>query len=170
MTLNGGKEWCDMSGGLMGASVQNLVASSRRTFVLHAQTDKGVYITRDGGLSWRTASAEDKPEFAKPNHKEWQRVSDKLMLRINEEGELVCSKDGGKNSAPCMEGWRIARANSVFVTQQGIIAGGPGGCYQSKGGERWKELGLWHESETGAADFLHAYWMGRYYGFIGKND
>jgi hypothetical protein len=24
---------------------------------------------------------------------------------------------------------------------------------------------LWPEDETGAADFLHAYWMGRYYGF-----
>jgi hypothetical protein len=92
------------------------------------------------------------------------------MFRINEEGELVCSKDGGKTTAPCMKGWRIPRANSVFVTPQGIIASGPGGCYQSKDGERWKELGLWRESETGAADFLHAYWMGRYYGFIGKNE
>jgi hypothetical protein len=25
---------------------------------------------------------------------------------------------------------------------------------------------LWRELETGAADFLHAYWMGRYYGFV----
>ena len=32
------------------------------------------------------------------------------------------------------------------------------------------ELKLWREDETGAADFLHAYWMGQYYGFIGKND
>ncbi len=170
MTLDGGKEWRDMSAGLMGARVQNIFASAKRTFVLHAQTDKGVFITRDGGMSWRAAPAEDKPEFAKPSFKQWQRVSDKLMLRINEAGELVCRKDGGKNSVACMKGWRIARANSVFVTQQGIIASGPGGCYQSKDGEHWKELGLWRDSETGAADFLHAYWMGRYYGFIGKND
>jgi hypothetical protein len=25
---------------------------------------------------------------------------------------------------------------------------------------------LWREQETGAADYLHAYWMGRYYGFL----
>ena len=62
------------------------------------------------------------------------------------------------------------RANSFFITPRGIIASGPGGCYESKDGERWKELALWRESETGAADFLHAYWMRGYCGFIGKND
>ena len=37
----------------------------------------------------------------------------------------------------------------------GVIAHGP----------RWTEAKLWREEETGPADFLHAYWMGRYYGF-----
>jgi len=65
-----------------------------------------------------------------------------------------------------MKGWRIPRADSFFVISDGLIASGPGGCYQSKDGENWRELKLWRENETGAADFLHAYWMGRYYGFI----
>ncbi len=54
------------------------------------------------------------------------------------------------------------------MTARGILASGPGGCYQSADGENWTELKLWPESETGAADFLHAYWMGRYYGFVGR--
>src|SRR5207245_1817103 len=34
MTLDGGTEWHDMTGGLRGARVQNIVASTNRTFVL----------------------------------------------------------------------------------------------------------------------------------------
>ena len=64
----------------------------------------------------------------------------------------------------------LFRSNSFFITPRGIIASGAGGCYESSDGETWKELGLWRDSETGAADFLHAYWMGRYYGFIGKTE
>jgi len=67
-----------------------------------------------------------------------------------------------------MSGWRIPRATSVFETPRGVIAGGPGGVYESKDGERWTELIFWPRNETGAADFLHAYWMGRHYRLIGQ--
>ena len=53
-----------------------------------------------------------------------------------------------------------------LVNAWGIIASGPGGAYRSTDGETWEELKLWRELETGPADFLHAYWMGRYYGFL----
>ena len=76
------------------------------------------------------------------------------------------NRDGGQTSAPSMKGWRIARATSVFVTPRGILASGPAGCYRSADGESWVELKPWPENETGGADFLHAYWMGRFYGFI----
>jgi len=170
LTLDGGRTWRDVSHGLMGAGVQNIVASKERTFIIHAQTDRGVMISRDGGMSWRAAAESDKPEFKSPNFKEWQRVSDKLEVRVNEAGELVQSTDEGKTSSPCMNGWRIPRASSVFITPWGVIASGPGGCYRSKDGDQWTELKLWCEEETGAADFLHAYWMGRYYGFITKGE
>jgi hypothetical protein len=65
-------------------------------------------------------------------------------------------------------GWRIPRATSYFKTAHGIIAGGPGGVYKSTDGEHWTELRFWPLQETGAADFLHAYWMGRYYRFVGR--
>ena len=170
VTLDKGKTWRDASHGLMGASVQNIIASKKRTFVIHAKTDRGVMVSQDGGMSWRTAAQSDQPEFPSTNFKEWIKVSDKLSVRANEADELVRTIDGGKTTVVCMKGWRIPRASSVFKTPWGIIASGPGGCYRSDDTEKWEELKLWREEETGASDFLHAYWMGRYYGFIRKNE
>jgi hypothetical protein len=150
----------------MGASVQNIIASNKRTFVIHAKTDREIMLSRDGGMSWRAVAPNDQPEFQPINFKEWIKVSDKLSVRTNEADELVRTSDGGKTSVTCMKCWRIPRASSVFKTPWGIIASGPGGCYRSDDTEQWEELKLWREEETGAADFLHAYWMGRYYGFI----
>ncbi|MHB8521277.1 MAG: WD40/YVTN/BNR-like repeat-containing protein [Limisphaerales bacterium] len=170
LTLDGGQQWRDVSLGLMGARVQNIAASTNRTFILHAQTDKGVFITRDGGMSWRAAADTDQPPFITPDFKQWQSLSSQLSFRINDDGQVIRSTDGGRSNAVWMNGWRIPRAGSLFVTPQGVIASGPGGCYRTRNGETWIELRLWHEEETGAGDFLHAYWMGRYYGFIGKDE
>ena len=170
MTLDGGKEWHDVSGGLRGARVQNLVASRQRTFVLHAQTDQGLFLSRDGGLSWRSSPEGEAVKFPASDFKQWLQVSDQFSCRINSDGQLEISRDQGQTGAPSMQGWRIPRAASFFVTPRGLVASGPGGCYQSADGEHWTELKLWRESETGAADFLHAYWMGRYYGFIGNKE
>jgi hypothetical protein len=166
MTLDGGQSWRDVSAGLRGARVQNIAASSRRTFVLHAQTDQGVFLSRDGGLSWRPAPEGEAVKFPSFDFKQWHRVSDNLSCRITEAGQFEISRDGGRTAAPSMNEWRIPRAVSFFETPRGLVASGPGGCYQSADGEHWTELKLWRENETGAADFLHAYWMGRYYAFI----
>jgi len=170
MTLDGGKSWRDMSAGLRGARVQNILASDQRTFILHAQTDQGLFLTRDGGMSWRPAPDVDAVKFQSRNFKQWLKISERLHCRISEDGELLISRDQEQTGVPSMKGWRIARAASVFATPRGIVASGPGGCYQSIDGENWTELKLWPESETGAADFLHAYWMGRYYGFVPRKE
>ena len=126
MTRDGMKTWTDVSRGLMGARVNRLLASKTRTFVVWAETDRGIAITRDGGMSWRPS--DDKPSFEPAG-----------VEHVNTNG------------------WRIPLATWNF----GAIAGGPGGAYRSG-----TELHLWPEQETGAADFLHAYWMGRYYKFF----
>jgi hypothetical protein len=166
MTLDGGEHWREVISGLRGARVQNIVASRQRTFVLHAQTEQGVFVTRDGGLSWRLAAEKEGVVFPQAEFKKWLQVSAGLWCRLSDEGELTISSNEGETSDRSMNGWRIPKAAAVFATPRGIIASGPGGCYRSANGATWTELKVWKESETGAADFLHAYWMGRYYGFV----
>jgi hypothetical protein len=158
------KSWQDVSWGLEGARVRNLRVSDRRTYVVWADTDRGVMITRDGGMSWRPAAAES-IEFPARRFSEWHEHG-AAAFRVSETGELL--RRVGDASAPAMSGWRIPRATSVFVTTSGVIAGGPGGVYSSQDGSKWSERNFWRSEETGPADFLHAYWMGRYYKFLNQ--
>ena len=170
MTLDGGATWRDVSSGLRGARVQNISASTNRTFIVNARTDQGNFITRDGGMSWRPAATDDAASFPSQVFTEWHKAGDELWLRIDDGGGLLLSRDAGKTTASSMDGWRIPRATSFFATRWGVVASGPGGCYRSVDGKIWTEFHLWREEETGGADFLHAYWMGRYYGFIGARE
>ncbi|MBM4074185.1 MAG: hypothetical protein FJ267_00900 [Planctomycetes bacterium] len=167
-TFDRGTSWRNISSPAMGASFSNLVASKNRTFVLWAQTSQGVLLSRDGGLSWRTAPTDGLPEFRLPNFQTWLDIGNCISIKIDEQNRLVRSSDGGTTSAAAMDGWLIPIARSFFVTPWGLVAGGPGGTYVSSDAQSWKELKLWQEQETGAADFLHAYWMGRYYGFLNE--
>jgi hypothetical protein len=174
MTRDRTKSWTDVSRGLLGAKVKRLAASATRTFVVYADTDRGIAITRDGGMSWGELKgelkndADDKPAFAAPAfvtndvHK-WAHAGE-VDLRIDESGKLV--RRGGRGSELAwMQGWKIPVATWMVETPRGIFAGGPGGAYSTSDGAGWKEVKLWRDEETGAADYLHAYWMGRYYGF-----
>jgi hypothetical protein len=164
MTRDGMKSWDPRIAGLMGARVRNIAPSETRTFVLYAETDRGVVLTRDGGLSWQSAAGEAVPAFRKTDFGAWQKGSG-FELRIDKSNRLL-RRTGEGDGEPAMAGWRIPRATSVFITPQGAIAAGPGGAYSSVDGQTWNPLHLWREYETGAADFLHAYWMGRYYHHI----
>ena len=104
--------------------------------MIYAETDGGVFLSRDGGMSWRATA--EKPRFA------------------DRESDLPTH----------LEGWRIPVATWKITTSRGVMAGGPGGAYLSEDGRHWTEVKLWREDETGAADYLHAYWMGRYYRFV----
>jgi photosystem II stability/assembly factor-like uncharacterized protein len=164
-TVDRGQNWRDVTDGLRGAALQNFIASPARTFVLWAQTDRGALISRDGGISWRETPEEESPAFVNEDFGKWHSLSNTVQLRIDGD-HLVRSADGGATGQTAMEGWRIPQARSLFITPWGVIAGGPGGYYVTSDGQRWQEIKLWQDLETGAADFLHAYWMGRYYGFI----
>ena len=150
----------------MGVGVTSLSASKSRTFVVWAKTAKDVLVTRDGGLSWRNSGEKEEPKFHEPKFTEWLAVAGGAQIRINDAGELVRSLDGGKTEQPAMDGWRIPRASSCFATPWGVIASGPGGVYRSDDGHAWEEQPFFREQETGPADYLHAYWMGRHYGFV----
>lgn len=165
MTRDGMKSWTDVGLGLMGAKVKRLVASPTRTFVVWAETDRGIAITRDGGMSWRDAGAADRPAFSTNDPRAWTRISD-VELKIDEQKHVLRRRNG--TEAAWMDGWRIPVAAWMISTSRGVFAGGPGGAYVTTDGARWTQVKLWREMETGAADYLHAYWMGRYYGFYTK--
>ncbi len=187
-TLDSGVRWEEMNSGLMGARVQAFVPSDRRTFVVYARTDRGSVVTRDGGASWRELpTGEHPPAFPTPRFNTWVQPAGApatgvegtrqavavstsslsgLSFRVGQNEQLERSDDGGRTAAPAMTGWRLPIAHYVFTTPHGVIAGGPAGCYITRDGRTWAELHIWPEQETGAADFLHAYWMGRYYGFV----
>src|SRR6202035_214756 len=88
-----------------------------------------------------------------------------LKYRIR-ENQFEKSVDDGADAIPAMRGWRLPRAESFFMTPRGVLASGPGGAYVSRDGDNWTEVKLWPEQETGSADYLHAYWMGRYFGLV----
>ena len=76
MTLDGARTWRDVTAGLRGAHVKNSPLLEQRTFVLHAQTDQGLFVTRDGGMSWRPAPESGSVTFASYDFKEWHKTSD----------------------------------------------------------------------------------------------
>jgi hypothetical protein len=158
MTRDGMKTWTDVSRGLLGARVKQLAASPTRTFVVWAETDRGIAVTRDGGMSWLMAGEKEKPSFAVNDPHAWLKAGN-VEWRIDEQSQLR-----HRSGAASMEGWRIPRATWLIATPRGIFAGGPGGAYSTADGTHWTEVNLWRDEESGAADFLHAYWMGRYYG------
>ena len=62
-TLDHGKSWQSVTRGLMGRAT--LIASKERTFVVWADCGNGLFVTRDGGLSWRPAAAVDATSVSK---------------------------------------------------------------------------------------------------------
>ncbi len=147
-TLDHGRTWKSITTSLAGAAIRNLVASKERTFVLWAECDKGIYVTRDGGLSWRMIPSEESPRFPKYKFGKWLPVTDSISVRINNKTSLLeRSTDGGKTSATAMKGWRIPLARSVFRTPWGVIASGPGGVYRSDDADSWTEMTFWRKTK-----------------------
>ena len=72
LTRDGMKSWQDVSWGLEGARVRNMRVSDRRTYVVWADTDRGVMLTRDGGMSWRAAAQAESIEFPARDFSDWR--------------------------------------------------------------------------------------------------
>ncbi len=88
---------------------------------------------------------------------------------------VMKSVDGGKTWSEHRQGMRIPRVERVFKPRHSpwVFAATPGGLLVSKdAGETWEDANLWLQfsyntrRELGGADFIDAYWRGRYYGFI----
>src|SRR5437879_1214261 len=100
MAETSGRAWLRVC---RGHGVQNISASANRTFVLYAQTDRSVFVTRDGGMSWRAAADVEPVKFQTRDFKQWQQVTAKLACRISEDSKLMVSRDGGQTGLPSMK-------------------------------------------------------------------
>jgi hypothetical protein len=89
---------------------------------------------------------------------------------------VFCSRDAGDTWKACNDGLEIPRASGIFVTGGGFYAATPAGLFESDTGEKWKSANLVligpgvTTEETGSADYLDAYWPGRYFGFITEDE
>jgi hypothetical protein len=94
------------------------------------------------------------------------RVPGRLFAVARDRG-VYASPDRGHTWRPVHEKLRIPRGHGLFALGGAVWASTPGGLYETAdGGRAWREIRLWKEHETGSADYLHAYWLGRYYGLI----
>ena len=92
LTRDGMKSWQDVSWGLEGrARAEHIRVSDRRTYVLHADTDHGIMLTRDGGMSWRTAPQAENVQFPARDFSEWHKHAG-ATFRIGDKGELRAAR------------------------------------------------------------------------------
>ena len=91
---------------------------------------------------------------------------------------VMKSTDSGKTWSQYTDGLRIPQVEHVFKPRYSpwIFAATRGGLQVSKdAGVTWEDANLWLQfsyntrRELGGADFIDAYWRGRYYGFIDEN-
>jgi hypothetical protein len=100
---------------------------------------------------------------------------DGSIYAVVEEG-VMKSADGGMTWQKIVRGLDIPRATAIFapVASDHIYASTPAGLFaMDKGnGKQWKNANLClifrskAQREVGSADYLDAYWRGRYWGFI----
>jgi len=97
-----------------------------------------------------------------------------IIYAAADDGVLK-STDGGIHWESANDGLEIPRAYTIFapINSEKIYVGTPAGLFESSNsGEHWENsnLVLIFESnkrrEVGSADYLDAYWRGRYFGFI----
>jgi len=132
----------------------------------------------DGGRSWRTLH--------------WRYVFDEPVLSVavgyhrpntlyaaRKDGVWV-TYDGGDHWTRATDGLDIPSANAVFTSplEPLVWVSTPAGLYASAMPELgWRFANLRvierhspNRFEVGGVDYLMAYWMGRYYGFISEEE
>ena len=103
------------------------------------------------------------------------RDSNVIYAAAGRQG-LRVSRDGGRTWNAGNEGLDIPDVEAVIAPRgsAAVFAGTPAGLFMSDDqGRTWRDANLCLQftrnikRELGGADYLDAYWMGRYYGFIG---
>ncbi len=159
--------------------VTSLAYDPHRAYTVYAATNEfGVLKSEDGGRTWQTLH--------------WRYVFDQPVLSVavayhrpntlyaaRKDGVWV-TYDGGKHWTKTTDGLDIPSADAVFTSplEPLVWASTPAGLYASARPELgWRFANLRvierhspNRFEVGGVDYLMAYWMGRYYGFISPEE
>jgi photosystem II stability/assembly factor-like uncharacterized protein len=154
---------------------------SKNPDVIYAGSkEHGIAISRDGGKIWsRNYSTPVGPEFAVLSLAVDYHQPNTVYAVLGSQ-DILKSEDGGKSwKSANTDGLEIPRVSALFSYEHtpAIYAGTLGGLYQSTdSGKQWFNANLMPRGgktatkEIGGGDYLLAYWMGRYYRFIGTED
>ena len=142
-----------------------------------ASAEGGIQKTLDGGTTWHLL--ETGPKCKLPHLTHHPGTAGTLWAAA-EDGEVFHSTDGGdtwRNSRPSLD---VPLATCLQLTADGgrLYLGTAGALHASEdGGKGWSETGLRlvvrgapGRFETGSADYLLAYWMGRHFGYLGPEE
>ncbi|RLF08589.1 MAG: hypothetical protein DRJ64_00725 [Thermoprotei archaeon] len=100
-------------------------------------------------------------------------ICDKGIYVASDKG-VIYSDDFGESWRIINQGLHIPLSKSVFATVSGVFVSGPSGLYKLSQ-DSWERLlvlngpGV-YRFETGSVDFVYAYWLGRYLGYIDESD
>lgn|GEM_PF-1666239 len=169
VSKNGGALW--QSGRTVTAradTVTSLVVHPDDRQRLYVTTSaEGVFRSADGGGKWKPSNA-GLPSLNVTSIAVSPASARVLYATVADAG-LFRSEDFGETWREHNTGLPIPRAGAVFSDPRlnRLLVSTPGGFFElTDRGRQWREIKVWPEHETGSADFLHAYWMGRYYGYI----
>ncbi|MFN0168928.1 MAG: WD40/YVTN/BNR-like repeat-containing protein [Bryobacteraceae bacterium] len=139
-----------------------------------ADSAGALYMTRDGWKTWRNRAgplmgARVRNIVASPKRT--------FVLWADTSNGVFLTRDGGMSWRPVPESEPapgfptrdVQEGSSTHKTPRGTLTSTPLGAFLEDGKGTRTELKLWREQRTGAADFVHAYWMGRHYGYVPAN-
>jgi len=92
-SIDGANAWQNISVGLGGAKVRNIIASNRSLRIVFAATDRGLYRSRDGGIYWERILQEVnvgiREIYTDPN-------DDLVLYAVSEDNRIFESVDLGE--------------------------------------------------------------------------
>lgn len=139
-----------------------------------ADSAGGLYMTLDGWKTWRDVSG---PLMGVKVNNIVASPKRTFVLWADTAKGVLLTRDGGMSWRPAPEsepapGFPVRDVNdngSTHKTSRGTVISTPLGAFLEDNSGKRSELKLWREQRTGAADFVHAYWMGRHYGYVSEN-
>jgi photosystem II stability/assembly factor-like uncharacterized protein len=183
-SASGAQVWTHLGRPLRGRVVFTDLSASGTTLLATVGTPKALAVSEDGGATWRPCGrkigwwGEDTGLEHVEVHAAGIDPKDRNTLYAGGTRALHVSRDRGETWAASSNGLAIpaVRAITTCPVTGTVFAGTPGGlCQSTDRAVSWTPgnlVPIFHGVdlvETGPADYLVAYWMARYHGFLSES-